>query len=813
MSCAACSARVERAVSSVDGVDVCSVNLLTGVMRTEGAASAAEIIVAVRAAGYTADILTDAAAATVKRDERGEGLLKLRLIFSIALLLPLMYVSMGHVMWGFVLPHFIAGNPVFIAITELVLSLAVMLLNARFFINGFKGVVSLAPNMDTLVSLGSLSAFVYSVAETFVIAEAVSSGGDAHALLHGLYFESAAMILALITVGKMLEARSKGKTTDALRALASLVPKEARLLLDGEERMVDASALRPGDVIIVRPGESIAADGEVIEGFSAVNESTLTGESIPAEKEHGSRVYSGTVNGNGVLKIRVRAAGEDTTLAEIVRMVSDAASTKAPIARLADKVSGIFVPAVVCIALLTAALTFFITGNIGYAVGRGVCVLVISCPCALGLATPVAIMVATGRGARLGVLFKTAASLEATGRVSVVAFDKTGTVTEGNPEVSAVIPAENVAENELVALAASVEKNSEHPLAQAVVRLAEERGLPLLQAEKFLALTGNGVSAIVAGEEVIGGSLSFVKGKCTVDDGVLSSLERLSEQGKTPLLFCRGGVYIGAFALADSVKADAKETIAELNLLGIRTVMLTGDNERTARAIASEVGIREVVAGVLPAGKEQAIRELSRDGAVVAMVGDGINDAPALTAAGVGIAIGRGADIAIDSADVVLIKNRLADVLAAILLGRRTLLNIRENLFWAFFYNALGIPLAAGAFSALLGWDMSPMLAAAAMSLSSLCVVTNALRLYRFNPEKHIKKEKNKMTVTLKIKGMMCPHCEAHVKRALEAIDGVETATASHKAGEAVVTLSSDVSAELLRSTVENEGYKVTAVK
>ncbi len=816
MSCAACSARVEKAVSSLEGVESCSVNLLTGSMGVEGSATEEQIVAAVVAAGYGA---APKSAKKEKRAEKAEeesakketALMLRRLIPSLVLLAVLMYFSMGNAMWGWWVPRFFASSPLRHALLQMLLSAAVIAVNQKFFINGARGLIHRAPNMDTLVALGAAAAFGYSAVLVFVAA------GDAAAeehLLHGLYFESAAMILTLITVGKLLEARSKGKTTDALRALIRLAPKTANVLRGETEVTIPADEVEAGDVFVVRPGESIPADGAVVSGESAVDESALTGESIPVDKAEGDKVSAGTLNRSGLLRCRATHTGEDTALSKIIQMVEDAAASRAPIAKVADKVSGIFVPVVICIAVAATAGWLIFGESVGFALARGISVLVISCPCALGLATPVAIMVGNGRGARAGILFKTAAALEHMGRVNTVALDKTGTITAGTPEVTDIIPAEGVSPERLMRTAASLEAGSEHPLARAVMSYAEREGIEAFEVTAFRALAGNGVSAEADGKQLLGGSMSFIGDRVAISDNMLNAANALAEQGKTPLAFCEGETLLGIVCVADVIKSDSAEAIAELKAMGIRVVMLTGDNDRTAKAIGSAAGVDEVVSGVLPDGKAAHIQEL-RKSDKVAMVGDGINDAPALTAADIGVAIGAGTDVAIDAADVVLMHSTLADVVRAVRLGRATLRNIRENLFWAFFYNAIGIPLAAGLFVGWLGWELNPMFGAAAMSLSSFCVVSNALRLNFVNIEKSkvkTKKEKRHMKKTMKIEGMMCPHCEAHVKKALEAKAEVAEAAVSHKEGTAIVTLSAELSDAALRAAVEAEGYKVISI-
>ena len=834
MSCAACSARVEKAVSGVPGVTACSVSLLTNSMGVEGTAADQAIIDAVQAAGYGASVKgAQASSGSADADALADHetpKLRRRLFWSLGFLLVLMYFSMGHMMWGWPLPKFYDGNHVAMGLTQLLLTVIIMVINQKFFISGFKALWHRAPNMDTLVALGATAAFVYSTYALFAMTGA-QVRGDEQAVMNYMmdfYFESAAMILTLITVGKTLEARSKGKTTDALRSLMELAPKTATVERGGAEVTVPVEQVQKGDVFLVRPGERIPVDGVVLEGTSAVNEAALTGESIPADKAPGASVSAATVNQSGFLKCRATRVGEDTTLSQIIQMVSDAAATKAPIAKIADKVSGVFVPSVMGIALVTFVVWMLLGRTVGYALARGISVLVISCPCALGLATPVAIMVGNGVGARHGILFKTAASLESAGRVEIVALDKTGTITQGEPEVTDLLPAPGVTEDELLRLANALEQRSEHPLARAVVRRAA--GMDAPEVTNFRALPGNGLTAELDGQKLAGGSLAFAQSLAAIPQEMQDRAVRLAEQGKTPLFFCRSGKLLGVIAVADVIKPDSPQAVRELQGMGIRVVMLTGDNERTAKAIGAQAGVDEVIAGVLPDGKEAVIRRLKEQGKV-AMVGDGINDAPALTRADTGIAIGAGTDVAIDAADVVLMKSRLLDVPASIRLSRATLRNIHENLFWAFFYNVIGIPLAAGAWIHLLGWEMNPMFGAAAMSLSSFCVVTNALRLnlFRIRSTKHDHKRKNhaKQTVvpaaenhknhkeenpmekTMKIEGMMCGHCEARVKKCLEALPGVEKAEVSHVSGTAVLTLSAPVDDALLKKTVEDQGYQV----
>ena len=831
MSCAACSARVEKAVSGVKGVSSCSVSLLTNSMGVEGTASAENIIAAVREAGYDASPKgRQEPSARKSADEdalrdRETPVLKKRLIASLGFLIVLMYVSMGHMMWGWPLPGFFDRNHVAMGLLQMLLTIIIMVINQKFFISGFKSLWHRAPNMDALVALGATAAFGYSTFALFAMTDA-QVRGDAAAVMsymHEFYFESAAMILALITLGKMLEARSKGKTTDALKSLMKLAPKTATVERNGAEMTVPIEQVAKDDVFLVRPGESIPVDGMVIDGSSAVDESTLTGESIPVDKAAGSQVSAGTMNRSGFIRCKATRVGEDTTLSQIIRMVSDAAATKAPIAKVADKVSGVFVPAVITIAAITVAAWLIAGQTVGFALARGISVLVISCPCALGLATPVAIMVGNGMGAKNGVLFKTAVSLEETGKAQIVALDKTGTITRGEPRVTDLIPTGGISETELLSAAYALEKKSEHPLARAITQRAEQEKLTAFEVERFEALPGNGLTASLDGAELLGGSFKFISGQIAVSDETAKRAERLSEEGKTPLLFARGGALIGIIAVADVIKDDSPQAIEQMRNMGIHVVMLTGDNERTAKAIGAKAGVDEVIAGVLPDGKESVIRRLKEKGKVI-MVGDGVNDAPALTSADIGIAIGAGADVAIDAADVVLMKSRLSDVPAAIRLSRATLRNIHENLFWAFIYNTIGIPLAAGVFISVLGWQLNPMFAAAAMSLSSFSVVTNALRLnfVRINDPKHdhkmkkktpIKKETKQMEKTIKIDGMMCNHCEMHVKKALEALDGVKSAEVSHTAGTAVVTLEKAVADSALKQAVVDQGYTVTGIE
>ena len=827
MSCAACSARVEKAVSKVPGVTSCSVSLLTNSMGVEGTAAPAEIIAAVEEAGYGASEKGAAAEKSSSADredalkDRETPLLKRRLIWSVGFLLILMYFSMGHMMWGWPLPPFYNDNHVAVGLTQLLLTAIIMVINQKFFVSGFKSLWHRAPNMDALVALGSTAAFVYSTYAIFAMTDAQVKG-DMDAVMDYMmefYFESAAMILTLITVGKMLEARSKGKTTDALKSLMKLAPKTATVVRDGVETEVPVEQVQQGDIFVVRPGENIPVDGVVVEGSSAVNEAALTGESIPVDKAEGDTVSAATVNQSGFIRCRATRVGEDTTLSQIIRMVSDAAATKAPIAKVADKVSGVFVPAVIAIALVTTAVWLLLGRGLGFALARGISVLVISCPCALGLATPVAIMVGSGMGAKNGILFKTAVSLEETGKAETVVLDKTGTITVGEPRVTDILPAGELSQEELLKLAAALEKKSEHPLAKAVLLAAEERQTEPEEVTDFQALPGNGLTASLHGEELCGGNLKFISSRAQVSESLKKQAEALAEQGKTPLFFSRGGQLCGIIAVADLIRKDSPGAVRALQNMGLRVVMLTGDNERTARAIGRQAGVDQVIAGVLPDGKESVVRSFKEQGKVI-MVGDGINDAPALTRADIGIAIGAGADVAVDAADLVLVKSRLSDVPAAIRLSRATLRNIHQNLFWAFFYNSIGIPLAAGVFIPL-GLTLNPMFAAAAMSLSSFCVVSNALRLNLFDLQspkkdrkikrKH-KEEKKIMEKTLKIEGMMCGHCEARVKKALEALPEVEQAAVSHQAGTAVVTLKSPVADEVLKKAVEDQGYTVLSV-
>ena len=817
MSCAACSARVEKAVSKVDGVNSCSVNLLMNSMGVEGTASPESIIAAVEAAGYGASLKNAPSAAKAAQKEeikdKETPKMKKRLAASAVFLAVLMYFSMGH-MVGLPLPSYFVDDHAAVGLVELLLTVAVMVINQRFFISGFKGLINRAPNMDTLVALGSTAAFAYSVYALFGAIKAQTAGDmqTAMSYMHEYYFESAAMILTLITVGKMLESRSKGKTTDALKGLMELAPKTANIIKDGKEQSVPVERVQKGDIFVVRPGESIPVDGTVIEGASAVDESALTGESLPVDKQEGSFVSAGTVNRSGFIRCEASRVGEDTTLSQIIKMVADAAATKAPIAKIADKVSAVFVPSVITIAAITIIGWLIAGRDFGFALARGISVLVISCPCALGLATPVAITVGSGVGARNGILFKTAVSLEEAGKAKTVVLDKTGTVTSGKPVVTDILPAEGTSGKELLEYAYSLETKSEHPLAGAVNLKAEESGSTAREVTDFEALPGNGLVAKVDGKELVGGNLGFISERAQVSAQQREAAESLAEQGKTPLFFAYDGKLLGTVAVADTIKEDGAAAIAELHKMGLEVIMLTGDNQRTADAVGKAAGVDRVIAGVMPDGKEKVVRELSEQGKTI-MVGDGINDAPALTRADTGIAIGAGTDIAIDAADIVLVKSRLGDVPAAIKLSRATLRNIKENLFWAFIYNVIGIPVAAGVFINLFGWQLNPMFAAAAMSLSSFCVVTNALRLNFFKtgakPEKKTKEEKKTMEKTLKIEGMMCGHCEATVKKALEELPQVTSAEVSHESGTAKVTLNADISDDALKAVVEAKGYKV----
>ncbi|MGN0506237.1 MAG: heavy metal translocating P-type ATPase [Lachnospiraceae bacterium] len=848
MSCAACSARVEKAVSKVPGVSSCSVSLLTNTMGVEGSADAAEIVKAVEEAGYGAVKKAFGSSTSGAGQKSGDAagsqrtsayeemlkdretpVLKRRLLFSLVFLLALMYLSMGHMMWGWPLPDVLEDNHVAMGLIQLLLTIAVMVINQKFFVSGFRSLWHRAPNMDTLVALGSGAAFIYSTYALFAMTDA-GVRGDMEGILHYMhefYFESAAMILTLITVGKMLEARSKGKTTDALKGLMKLAPKTAVVVRENEEQEIPIEQVVKGDVFVVRPGENIPVDGIVLEGSSAVNESALTGESIPVDKAEGDRVSAATLNQSGFLRCEAVRVGEDTTLSKIIQMVSDASATKAPIAKVADRVSGVFVPAVIAIAVVTIAVWLLVGESIGFALARGISVLVISCPCALGLATPVAIMVGGGVGAKNGILFKTAVSLEEAGKADVVVFDKTGTITSGEPKVTDLLPSEGVTKEELLFSAYTLELRSEHPLAKAVVSYVEEEMTDIARKEAshmditdFTALPGNGLSAVSSGAVLLGGNEKFISSRVFVPEDVRKQAEHLAEQGKTPLFFARGKQLLGMIAVADVIKEDSPQAVGELKGMGIRVVMLTGDNERTAKAVGAQAGVDEVIAGVLPDGKEAVIRRLKSEGKVI-MVGDGINDAPALTRADIGIAIGAGTDIAIDAADIVLMKSYLSDVPAAIRLSRATLKNIHENLFWAFFYNSIGIPLAAGVFIAAFGLKLNPMFAAAAMSLSSFCVVTNALRLNLFrvhdarrDRKKRAKKKESKtMKRTMKIEGMMCGHCEARVKKCLEALPEVSEAAVSHETGTAEVTLSAEISNDVLKAAVEAQDYKVTSIQ
>ena len=847
MSCAACSARVEKAVSKVEGVTSCSVSLLTNSMGVEGTAADQAIIQAVEAAGYGASVKGEAAehsgASSMAAEEEmlkdhDTPVLKRRLLASLGFLIVLMYFSMGHMMWGWPLPAFFENNHIAMGLVQLLLTGIVMVINQKFFISGFTSLAHRAPNMDTLVALGSTAAFGYSTYALFAMTDAQVKGDMEMVMhyMHEFYFESAAMILTLITVGKMLEARSKGKTTDALKGLMKLASKTAVVERNGQEVTVPIEQVKKGDIFLVRPGENVPVDGVILEGTSALNEAALTGESIPVDKKPGDVVSAATLNQSGFIRCEATRVGEDTTLSQIIQMVSDAAATKAPIAKIADKVSGVFVPAVITIAVITMIVWLLAGESVGFALARGISVLVISCPCALGLATPVAIMVGNGMGAKNGILFKTAVSLEETGKVQIVALDKTGTITNGEPVVTDMVPAEGVTEESLLALAASLEKRSEHPLAKAILKYVGEQQLTVEDVSEFEALPGNGLTAVRNGVKLAGGNYAFIRTQTEVSEDLLKQSEALAEQGKTPMFFSENGRLAGIIAVADTMKEDSRQAVSELRNMGIRVVMLTGDNARTARAIGAQAGVDDVIAGVLPDGKESVIRKLQQYGKV-AMVGDGINDAPALTRADMGIAIGAGTDVAIDAADVVLMKSRLSDVAAAVRLSRATLRNIHENLFWAFFYNVIGIPLAAGVWIPIFGWTLNPMFGAAAMSLSSFCVVTNALRLNLFNmhdakKDKKLKnpaiikelvdnnktnhnqenKEIGTMKKTMKIEGMMCGHCEATVKKALEGLDGVASAEVSHEAGTAVVELSADVADDVLKKTVEDKDYKVTAI-
>ena len=824
MSCAACSSRVEKAVSKVNGVKSVSVSLLTNSMGVEGSASEESIIAAVEKAGYGASVAGGEKKQSAENEQlkdKDTPVLMHRLIASVGFLTVLMYISMGHMMLGWPLPAFFADNHIAMGLAQLLLCVIIMVINQKFFISGFKGLIHSSPNMDTLVALGSGASFVYSVYALFAMTDAQVKGNAELVMsyMHEFYFESAAMILTLITVGKMLEAHSKGKTTNALKALLNLAPKKATLLIDGKETEVTVDKVKKGDVFVVRPGESIPVDAEITDGSTAVDESALTGESIPVDKTVGDSVSAGTINKSGFIKCSATAVGEDTALSQIIKMVSDAAATKAPVAKIADKVSGVFVPVVIVIAVVTIAVWLLCGQTVGYALARGISVLVISCPCALGLATPVAIMVGNGMGARKGILFKTASSLEAAGKIQIAVLDKTGTITKGEPKVTDVIPF-GISENELLQYAYSIETKSEHPLAKAVIAKAQEIGLVPYEITDFKAESGNGLSGEYNGEKIIGGSKKYISSLINISNDISSRADSLSEEGKTPLFFMKGDKLLGIIAVADVIKEESPQAIKQLQNMGIKVVMLTGDNERTAKAVGKLAGVDEVIAGVLPDGKEKVVAELKKQGKVL-MVGDGINDAPALTRADIGMAIGSGTDIAIDAADVVFMKSKLTDVPAAVRLSRKTLRNIHENLFWAFIYNVIGIPLAAGVWIPLLGWQLNPMFGAAAMSLSSFCVVTNALRLNFFditNPKKDrkikykSKKDDNAMTKTMKIDGMMCSHCEGRVKQSLEGLAQVSQAEVSHEKGTAVVTLTAEVSNDVLKKTVEDQGYNVISI-
>lgn len=824
MSCAACSSRVEKAVSKVNGVKSVSVSLLTNSMGVEGSASDESIIAAVEKAGYGASVAGGEKKQSTENEQlkdKDTPVLMHRLIASVGFLAVLMYISMGHMMLGWPLPNFFTDNHIAMGLVQLLLCVIIMVINQKFFINGFKGLIHRSPNMDTLVALGSGASFVYSVYALFAMTDAQVKGNAdlVMSYMHEFYFESAAMILTLITVGKMLEAHSKGKTTNALKALLNLAPKKATLLIDGKETEVTVDKVKKGDVFVVRPGESIPVDAEITDGSTAVDESALTGESIPVDKTVGDSVSAGTINKSGFIKCSATAVGEDTALSQIIKMVSDAAATKAPVAKIADKVSGVFVPVVIVIAVVTIAVWLLCGQTVGYALARGISVLVISCPCALGLATPVAIMVGNGMGARKGILFKTASSLEAAGKIQIAVLDKTGTITKGEPKVTDVIPF-GISENELLQYAYSIETKSEHPLAKAVIAKAQEIGLVPYEITDFKAESGNGLSGEYNGEKIIGGSKKYISSIIGISNDILSKADKLSEEGKTPLFFMFDNKLLGIIAVADVIKDESPQAVKELQNMGIKVVMLTGDNERTAKAVGKLAGVDEVIAGVLPDGKEKVVADLKKQGKVL-MVGDGINDAPALTRADIGMAIGSGTDIAIDAADVVLMKSKLTDVPVAVRLSRKTLRNIHENLFWAFIYNVIGIPLAAGVWIPLLGWQLNPMFGAAAMSLSSFCVVTNALRLNFFditNPKKDrkikykSKKDDNAMTKTMKIDGMMCSHCEGRVKQSLEGLAQVSQAEVSHEKGTAVVTLTAEVSNDVLTKTVEDQGYKVISI-
>ena len=823
MSCAACSARVEKAVNSVDGVTSCAVSLLTNSMGVEGTASPDEIIKAVTAAGYGASLKDGTKKEATNSDELKDTetpkLIK-RLVASVVFLIPLMYISMGHMMWGWPLPHFMDNNHVAMGLAQMLFAIIIMVINQKFFISGFKGLINKSPNMDTLIAIGSGASFLYSTYSLFAMTVAQTAGDSAKVMsyMDGFYFESAAMILTLITVGKTLESYSKGRTTDALKGLLSMSPKTATIIRDGAETEVPIENVQIGDIFAVKPGESIPVDGVIIDGETAIDESAITGESIPVDKTEGDSVTAATINSSGYIKCRAVRVGEDTTFSQIIKMVSDASATKAPIAKVADKVSGVFVPVVMCIAVVTFVVWLIVGQKFGYALSRGVSVLVISCPCALGLATPVAVMVGNGMGAKNGILFKTAAALEATGKTQIVAVDKTGTVTLGQPKVTDIVPCDNISDDELLSVAYALEKKSEHPLAKAITDAAQQKNISLKETEEFSILAGNGLKGVIDNKTVIGGSYAFVSGVVDFDNAVTEKYNALAEQGKTPMFFARDNKLIGIIAVADVIKEDSPRAIKELRDMGIKTVMLTGDNKRTADAIGRQVGVDTVISGVLPNEKESVIRRLSEYGKV-AMVGDGINDAPALTRADIGMAINTGTDIAADAADVVLMNSRLSDVSAAIRLSRATLTNIHENLFWAFIYNMIGIPLAAGVWIPIFGWTLNPMFGAAAMSLSSFCVVTNALRLnfFKIHKTKNVKKIKPvqvdikeivTMKKTVKIEGMMCPHCEATVKKALEAVDGVETATPNHETNSAEITFTTSVDDEKIKKAVEDAGYK-----
>ncbi len=824
MSCVSCVARVEKAVSKVEGVTSCSVNLLTNSMSVDGDVKSSDVISAVEKAGYGASLKGNSSKENKSNDEPLKDTetpkLKKRLFSSLVFLLLLMYISMGHMMWGFPLPSILANNHIAMGLIQLLLTGIIMVINQKFFISGFKALIHRSPNMDTLVALGAGASFIYSVYALFAMTNAQVNNDMSLVMkyMDEFYFESAGMILTLITLGKMLESYSKGKTTNAIKGLMNLAPKKATILVDNVEKVVPIEEVKIGDIFVVKPGENIPVDGVVIEGESAVNESALTGESIPIDKTVGDNVSGATVNQSGFIKCKATKVGEDTTLSQIIKMVSDASATKAPIAKVADKVSGVFVPIVISIAVVTIIVWLLCGATFGNALVRGISVLVISCPCALGLATPVAIMVGNGVGAKNGILFKNATSLETTGKVSYVLLDKTGTITNGTPVVTDIIPSENYTENDLLSYASSLESKSEHPLAKAVVQKAIDSNIKTLDTTDFKSLTGNGVSAKINGKTIVGGSVKHISSITNIDENIIKQADDLATKGKTPLLFVMDNRLLGVIAVADVVKSDSPKAIKELQNMGIKVVMVTGDNEKTAQAIAKESGVDEVIAGVLPDGKEKVVTQYKEKG-MVAMVGDGINDAPALTRADIGIAIGAGTDVAIDSADIVLMKSKLTDVSGAIRLSRGTLRNIHENLFWAFIYNVIGIPLAAGVWIPIFGWTLSPMFGAAAMSLSSFCVVTNALRLNFLNirsskrdrkiKNKTNKKEKNTMTTTLKINGMMCPHCEATVKTALESIDGVTSAEVSHESGTAVVTLSKEVSEDVLKKAVVDKGYTV----